>query len=361
MDDERPYWLAFNHVQGIGAARVQKLLAAFGTLHEAWEASLQDLASCGLDVRSANQIVTERANIHPLELVDRCSKLEIEVLTLLDPTYPRRLKEIPLPPPVLYLRGTYVALDELAIGLVGTRRATNYGRTVARSFAEEFAANHVTVVSGMARGVDAEAHAACLDAGGRTLAVLGCGVDVLYPPEHRLLADRIVSSGALLSDYPPGTPPDAVNFPPRNRLIAGLSLATIVVEAGMQSGALLTAKYAADYGRDVFAVPGNIFSPSQQGCHQLLADGVAPALSVAHVLATLDFERTTQLSQARMLLPEGPIETKVLQVLEAEPQHIDLVRVRANLPIEEVSAALTMMELKGMVRQIGGMQYALCR
>jgi DNA processing protein len=361
MTFERPYWVAFNHIQGIGAARVQKLLAAFGTLQAAWDAPSGELASCGLDARSLQNILTERTRLNPYELYDRCIRNGIDVVTLPESTYPRRLKEIPLPPPVIYFRGTFAEADEIAIGLVGTRRATTYGRTVTRNFAEVFATNHVTVISGMARGVDAEAHCACLDGGGRTIAVLGCGVDIVYPPEHCALAERIQQSGALISDYPPGTPPDAANFPPRNRLIAGLSLATIVVEAGAQSGALLTAKYAAEYGRDVFAVPGNIFSPAQRGCHQLLADGVAPALSGADVLAALDVERAAQLEQARLLLPEGPVETKVLQVLEAEPMHIDLVRIRADLPIEEVSAALTMMELKGMVRQVGGMQYVVLR
>jgi DNA processing protein len=361
MQSDLAYWLAFNHIHGIGAARMQKLLAVFGSLQEAWEASPHALVACGLDNRSLQSILSERRRIRPHDLLDRCLTLGIDIFTCQDAAYPRRLKEIPLPPPVVYVRGIFMEADDIAIALVGTRRVTAYGRSVARQFAEGFSASGVTVVSGLARGVDGEAHTACLEAGGRTLAVLGCGVDVVYPPEHRKLADSIMESGALISDYPPGTPPDGTNFPPRNRLIAGLSLATVVVEAGAQSGALLTAKFAAEYGRDVFAVPGSIFSPTQQGCHRLLADGVAPALSPSEVLTALDLERAAQRTQARMLLPEDPVEAKLLQVLEMEPTHIDLVRARADLPIEQVSSVLALMELKGMVRQVGGMQYTLVR
>jgi DNA processing protein len=361
MRSDIKYWIGFNHIQGIGAARVQKLLAAFGNLERAWHADLAALAASGLDERSVRSIAKERDRLRPGDLLDQSVQAGIRIYTFLDEAYPRRLKEIPLPPPVLYVRGTLLAVDDLSVAMVGTRRATTYGKTAARFFAEGFAAHGITVVSGLARGVDAEAHTAALDCGGRTLAVLGCGVDCVYPPEHTRLADRIIASGALISDYPPGTPPDAANFPPRNRLIAGLALATVVVEAGDPSGAILTAKYAGDYGRDVFAVPGSIFSPAHRGCHRLLVDGVAPALSPMDVLASLDIERSDQLSQARMALPEGPIESKILQALDVEPKHIDIIRAQTGLPIREVSATLALMELKGMVRQVSGMQYALLR
>ena len=206
------------------------------------------------------------------------------MLTWEEDAYPRRLKEIDQPPPVLYLRGDLLPADEWAVAIVGTRRITAYGRQVTEEVATTLARSGVTVVSGLARGVDSVAHKAALDAGGRTIAVLGSGVDVIYPSEHRSLAERMIASGAILSDYPVGTAPDGVNFPPRNRIISGLSLAVIVVEAGQKSGALITAEFAAEQGRDVFAVPGNINAPQSAGCNALIQQGARPLLQARDVL-----------------------------------------------------------------------------
>jgi DNA processing protein len=355
--EERAYWVAFNHIRGIGSARVQKLRKAFGNLHSAWEATPRQLLEAGLDGRAADAIVRGRPALDPRLLLSRCAKLGLRVLTWEDPEYPPRLKELPLPPPVLYERGAIIEGDGLAVAVVGTRKATPYGKEAARRFTAALAAGGITVVSGLARGIDAEAHAAALERGGRTLAVLGCGADVVYPPEHARLSQRIAESGAILSDYPPGTPPDAANFPPRNRIIAGLAVATLVVEAGEESGALLTAWYAAEYGRDVFAVPGSIFSPASKGCHRLIGDGAQPAVSPDELLSALDVQRIAPALQMRMSTPESPVEAKILVALGSEPLHIDLLRARVDLPVETVSGALAMMELKGMVRTVGGMQY----
>jgi DNA processing protein len=355
--EERAYWVAFNHIRGIGSVRVRKLRKAFGSLGSAWEASRRRFLEAGLDERATEAIIRGRPAIDPPALLDRCAKLGLLVWIWEDPDYPPRLKELPSPPPVLYGRGTLVEADGLAAAVVGTRRSTAYGREAARRFAQALAAGGITVVSGMARGIDGEAHAAALEGGGRTIAVLGCGADVVYPPEHGRLARRIAESGAILSDYPPGTPPDAANFPPRNRIIAGLAFATLVVEAGEESGALLTACYAADYGRDVFAVPGSIFHPASKGCNRLIGDGAQPALSPEDVLAALDVQRTAPALQMRMAAPENPVEERILDELGPEPLHIDRLRERIGLPVETVSGALAVMELKGMVRTVGGMQY----
>jgi DNA processing protein len=354
---ERAYWVAFNHIRGVGAARFQRMLKAFGNLRSAWEASRSGLLDAGLDERTVAAISTARSALDPLSLLDRCETLGLKVLTWDDPDYPPRLKELPLPPPVLYLRGAVTESDGLAVSIVGTRKATAYGREAARMFASGLAARGITVVSGLARGVDAEAHLAALESGGRTLAVLGCGADVMYPPEHGRLARRIAESGAILSDYPPGTPPDAANFPPRNRIIAGLAVATLVVEAGEESGALLTACYAGDYGRDVFAVPGSIFSAASKGCNRLISDGAQPVSSPDELIGALDVERSAPALQLRMSVPESPVEAKILDALGSEPMHIDLLRASVDLPVETVSGTLAMMELKGMVRTVGGMQY----
>jgi DNA processing protein len=219
----------------------------------------------------------------------------------------------------------------------------------------------VTIVSGLARGVDAIAHNAALKAGGRTLAVLGSGVDKIYPPEHRALAEKIVVQGAVLSDYAPGTPPDSANFPPRNRIISGLSMAVVVVEAGDTSGALITASFAVEQGREVFAVPGNIFAPQSKGPNRLISNGAKILVSPQSVLEALDLTRNVERREIRKVVPGDETEAALLQVLGAEPAHVDEIRSRLGLPIEKVSAALTMMELKGMVRQVGGMNYVAVR
>jgi len=355
--EERAFWVAFNHIRGVGSARVQRMLKAFGSLQAAWDAPRQRLLEAGLDERTVAAIAGERPVIDPQTLLDRCAAIGLKVLVWDDPEYPPRLKELPMPPPVLYARGAVTEADGLAVAIVGTRKTTAYGRETARMFAGALAASGITIVSGLARGIDAEAHAAALERGGRTLAVLGCGADVTYPPEHAKLSRRIAESGAILSDYPPGTPPDAANFPPRNRIIAGLALATLVVEAGEESGALLTARYAAEYGRDVFAVPGSIFSPASRGCNRLISDGAQPAISPEELIAALDLPRVAPALQMRMIVPESPVEAKILAALGSEPVHIDLLRASVDLPVETVSGALAMMELKGMVRPAGGMQY----
>jgi DNA processing protein len=361
MTEERAFWVAFNHIRGVGFARVQRMLKAFRTLQAAWNAPRSQLADAGLDERTVECIAAIRPKLDPAQLLDQCERLGLRVVISNDSEYPVRLKELPAYPPVLYVRGVLQDSDNLAVALVGTRRATAYGKEVARSFAGALAANGITVISGLARGIDAEAHRAALDGGGRTIAVLGSGADIIYPPEHDHLARRIEKVGALISDYPPGSPPDAANFPPRNRIIAGLALATVVVEAGEDSGALLTAKYAADYGRDVFAVPGSILSAMSRGCNRLISDGAQPALSAEEMIIALNCEHVGPAVQMRLVIPESPVEAKILSVLGAEPMHIDVLRAQVDLPVEEVSSALAMMELKGTIRPVGGMQYVSLR
>jgi len=285
----------------------------------------------------------------------------IQVLTWLDENYPQRLKEIEQSPPVLYVRGDVTAEDSWAVAIVGTRRVTPYGRQVTEEIASFLAANGITVVSGLARGVDSIAHKAALNAGGRSLAVLGSGVDRIYPPENRALAEQMFAQGAVISDYAPGTPPESSNFPPRNRIISGLSMAVVVVEAGKTSGALITAEFAAEQGREVFAVPGNILAPQSKGPNKLIQDGAHPLLSASDIMQTLNLTHVGQHKAARKILPSDDIEAKVLDALGTEPLHVDEIRNQTSLPVEKVSATLVMMELKGMVRQVGNMHYVVVR
>ena len=267
MDTLR-YWLGFNLVRGIGPVRLRMLLDFFGDIQSAWEAPERALHDVKLDRRSLRNFLKLRHQVDLDEVLRQVERAGAQVLTWDTPDYPALLRQIDGAPPVLFVRGTLTPADEWSVAMVGTRKATVYGREVAHRLAIDLVQNRVTLVSGLARGIDSIVHKAALEAGGRTLAVLGSGVDYIYPAEHRKLAEAIVENGALISDYPLGTRPEAANFPARNRIISGLSLGVVVVEAGMKSGALITADFALDHGRDVFAVPGSILSPASAGCNR---------------------------------------------------------------------------------------------
>ena len=360
MNDKR-YWIGFTLVKGIGAVRFQRLLERFGDAESAWKAAPAELAGAGLSLKMIERLVAVREKADLARIWDQIQSKGIEVLTWLDEAYPQRLKEIEQPPPVLYMRGELLPEDTWAVAIVGTRRVTPYGRQVTEQIASFLAANGVTVVSGLARGVDAIAHNAALKAGGRTLAVLGSGVDRIYPPENRALAEQIFEHGAVLSDYAPGTPPESSNFPPRNRIISGLSMAVVVIEAGETSGALITAEFAAEQGREIFAVPGNILAPQSKGTNKLIQQGALPLLSASDIMQALNLTRVGQHKAARKVLPADEVEAKLLTAMGEEPLHVDEIRNQTGLPVEKVSATLVMMELKGMVRQVGNMHYVAVR
>jgi DNA processing protein len=353
------YWVGFHRVPYIGPTRIDRLISHFGGLDRAWRASANDLRRV-LDERALESLLAVRAALDLDQEMARIERAGIAVITRDDADYPRRLAEIPAPPPVLYLRGTLLPEDDVAVAIVGTRRLTNYGREVATSLAGDLAAAGVTIVSGLARGIDAVAHQAALAAGGRTIAVLGSGPNVIYPPEHRTLAARITEQGAVLSDYPPDRKPDAQNFPARNRIIAGLSRGVLVVEAPARSGALITVDFAADQGRDVFAVPGSILSPASAGCHKLLRDGARPVTCADDILEDLNLNvsRRGEQTAVQQALPLEEDERRLLALLTADPQHIDELAAAANHPIHEIGALLLTMELKGLVRNAGAQHYS---
>jgi DNA processing protein len=257
--------------------------------------------------------------------------------------------------------GEYRPADDWAVAIVGTRTASPYGREAARAVAGDLARAGVTIISGLARGIDAQAHQAALDAGGRTIAVMGSGLDVVYPWEHRKLAADITQKGALISEYGLGVQPEANNFPARNRIISGLSRGVVVVEAGDQSGALITAGFAAEQGREVFAVPGGIFHRNSRGTNRLIRDGAHPVLSAADVLEALDLTAVTEHVTAQMLFPTDATEALLLERLSEDPTHVDEVGLATGLPIATVSSTLALMELKGLVRHVGGMNYIRAR
>lgn len=354
---ETKYWACFHRVPYIGPTRIDRLLSRFGSLERAWTASSAELRSV-LDERAADHLLKTRAKLDPDMEMARFEQKGIKVLSRVDPGYPRLLALVPAPPTVLYVRGELTPADDAAVAIVGTRRSSSYGRDVAIRLATDLARAGVTIVSGLARGIDAAAHQAALQAGGRTIAVLGSGPDVIYPPEHRRLAEQIMLSGAVVSDYPPGQKPDAKNFPARNRIISGLSLGVIIAEAPARSGALITADFAADQSRDVFVVPGSIFSAAGSGGLRLLRDGARPISSAEDVLEDLRLTGSATPSVAQMSLPfDNEQERRLHALLTGDGQHIDDLAAAINLPIGEVSALLLTMELKGLARNSGAQHY----
>jgi DNA processing protein len=355
--DARAFSVVLTMVPGIGPAAFRRLLEQFGEAEAAWRARPAELASVGLERKTLEALLLLRERLDPEREWERLQALGLQVLALDDPEYPAALREIADPPPLLFVKGTLEPVDRWSVAIVGTRRATAYGRQATERLAADLAAAGVTVVSGLARGIDTYAHRAALQAGGRTIAVLGNGLDTVYPPENRALAAEIAAQGALVTEFPLGVRPDAVNFPRRNRIVAGLCVGTLVVEAGETSGALITADFALEQGRDVFAVPGSIFSQASAGCHQLIRDGARPVTCAQDVLEELNMMQAVQQQEVARAVPTDPIEEELLRHLSLEPQHIDLLSRSVALPMATISSTLTVMELKGLVRHVGGMQY----
>jgi DNA processing protein len=359
---EVKYWIGFNIVSGIGPARFKLLVDHFDDLGRAWHASEAELRSAGLDRRSIESLLAARQQLSLDEELARVRKEGAQIITWKDEEYPPRLRHIHNSPPVLYVKGQIVPQDEWAMAVVGTRSSTTYGRQMVDEVAGDLARSGITVVSGLARGIDSLAHRAALRAGGRTLAVLGCGIDIIYPQEHTNLAKNVVERGALITEYPLGTKPEGGNFPPRNRIISGLSLGTLVIEAGKRSGALITADYALEQGREVFALPGNAASRKSEGTNRLIQEGAAKlVMSVEDILEELNLTLVVQHQEMQMAVPENEQESKILQCVSTEPTHVDEIGQKTDLPIAEVTSTLAMLELKGMVRQVGGMNYVVAR
>ncbi len=352
------YWVAFNRIRRLGPVRLRQIETRFGDLSLAWKASQADLAATGLDKSTVREIVSGRPEIDPDSEMEALESAGINVICVRSPEYPARLAEIYDPPSVLYIRGKLEATDERSVAVVGTRACSGYGREMATRLAGGLAANGVTVVSGLAAGIDAAAHRAALDAGGRTIAGVGSGRDQIYPAEHAELARNIAASGAVVSEYPPGVRPHARNFPRRHRILSGLTLGTLVVEAGIRSGAVLTVTHALDQNRDVFAVPGSVLSERSAGTNWLIQQGAKLVIDVQDILEELNIAGLgAQLGLSAPAPDAGTVESELLKILRAEPVHVDEITRRSGRPISVVIATLTMLELNGLVRQAGSMMY----
>ncbi len=352
-------------VPAIGRARFELLLKAFGDLERAWHASAEALRSAGLDPRAVTAINTLKTRINLDAELSRLEQAGVRAITWDDSDYPRLLKQIYDLPPLLFVKGEILPGDERSIAVVGTRRVTAYGREAAAFLTRDLAQRGVTIISGLARGVDAIAHKTALDAGGRTIAVLGHGLDTVYPPEHRALAAEVTRNGALVSEYPLGVRPDAQNFPRRNRIMSGMSLGTLVIEAPVGSGAVWTVRHALEQDREVFCVPGSIFSPASAVTNQLIQQGAKLVLSYKDVLEELNLadvsEHQIPLPMPALVTPADDTEAAILSRLAYEPTHIDDVTRTTGLPMADVSGTLALMELKGLVKQVGNMNYVRLR
>ncbi|HEY8391188.1 MAG TPA: DNA-processing protein DprA [Capillibacterium sp.] len=369
--EEALYWIALHKAPGIGPKRFYQLLKAFGSARAVWESDLAALSAV-LGPKVAGDFMTFRRNCSLPAEKERVEKAGCRVMLVTDPAYPPLLKKIHDPPPVLYYYGDFRPEDRLAVALVGSRRATPGGLATAHKLAADLAAQGVTVVSGLARGIDSAAHRGALSIeGGRTIAVLGSGLDRIYPPENTSLAVEIARRGVVCSEFPLGTPPYAGNFPARNRIISGLSLGVTVVEATSDSGSLITADFALEQGRDVFAVPGPIEREGSRGPHGLIKQGAFLVEDVRDILAALNLPFLTVETDACPGLTAGAdepgfpgftaVEQKIWELLAAGETHIDHLIQASQLPAAIVNAALVMMEMKGAVTQVAAKTYRRSR
>ncbi len=360
-ENELKYWVGFSNIPGIGRVKISHMLDYFGTLDNAWKAAGSELKKAGIDQKLATTIVNLRPKIALDAEMEKLNRYKVTAITYDSPDYPKRLKEIHDYPPIIYVRGSLLPQDECCLAIVGTRRATAYGRQVTEEIVGDLARNNITIVSGLAKGIDSIGHRAALKAGGRTVAVFGCGLDIVYPAENANLAREIMEHGALISEYPLGTRPKADNFPRRNRIMSGLSLGVLVIEAGDKSGALITTEQALMQNREVFAIPGSILSPTSRGTNHLIQQGAKLVINYLDILEELNLAMVAQQLEMKELLPTNETESLLLKHLAGEPVHIDEVCRQSGLSTSEVSSTLAMMELKGMVKQMGGMTYILAR
>lgn len=355
------YLNALNIIPGVGPRKTKILLNYFHTPENIWRAGSPQLMASGIGEKLAERIIAERNNISPDEEWAKLEKENIRMITINDPDYPFLLREIPNPPYILYARGQLKMNNHKLLAIVGSRKYTSYGSQVTQSFARDLSGAGITIVSGLAIGIDSYAHRGALEKEGKTIAVLGNGLDSasIYPKVNFNLSRQIEDEGGLLlSEYPVGTSAGPLTFPARNRIIAGLTLGTLIVEAGQQSGALITAQLALDYNREVFSVPGSIFSAASFGTNDLIKKGAKLIIGTSDVLEELNIN----LEKSKIIspkIPENETEKILLEILNSDPIHIDIISKISKLKTFEVNSALSIMEIKGWVKNIGGQNYII--
>ncbi|EKE16102.1 MAG: hypothetical protein ACD_11C00030G0010 [uncultured bacterium] len=356
------YLNALNKIDGVGSQKLALLMAHFGSAEKIWKADFSELVRTGLSEKLAEKIVVEKNNINPDQEWEKLQKENISLITLNDPDYPRLLKEIHNPPYILYIKGDASLLNSPCLAVVGSRKYTSYGHQVANAFGRDLASAGITVVSGLALGIDAIAHKGALEKNGKTIAVLGNSLDEksIYPKTNFDLSREILScGGTLVSEYPIETPPGVGTFPARNRIMAGMTLGTIVVEAALGSGSLITANLALDFNREVFAVPGSIFYPQSEGTHKLIKSGAKLVSSISDILEELKLEKTGKIQAKNSYTPSSKEEENILNILSQEPTHIDRIIKLTKLETSVIGGTLAILEINGAVKNIGGQNYIL--
>jgi DNA processing protein len=348
------YLNALNAISVLGARKIATLAGYFGSAESAWHAPAEDYTRAVELEGQLETVKQEKSGIDPEKEWDKLLTKKIKCTSPHSPDYPDLLREMNFPPPVLYYRGSLEQINKPAVAIVGSRRCTFYGKEVAGKLASELAAAGVGVISGMALGVDTAAHQGALDNGGYSAAVLGCGLDRCYPPRNRGLMDQLIDEGAVISEFAAGMEPMAKNFPQRNRIISGLSLGTVVVEATAKSGALITAGFALEQNREVFAVPGNVGSPYSRGCHRLLKEGARLVESVQDILVELYLDSGKQLTIETIKGELSDSEKKLLGIIPYQPMHIDTIVQMSGQKAAEVGAILLSLEIKNYVAQSPG-------
>lgn len=358
------YLHGLNLLPQFGPARLGQIANAFPTFEKAFNASQNELLATGISSDVVKNFITLRKAINLEEEQEKLLKEKINILSFRDEGYPKLLLEISKFPPILYFRGTLDTPEELCVAVVGTRQITNYGRTVVPRLVQPLVDAGCTIVSGMAFGVDSAAHEEAVKQNKRTIAVLGGGLDEksLYPKHHALLAQRILENGgALISEYPIGTPNFKQNFVARNRIISGISIATLVIECDLQSGTLITAKHALDQNRTVYAVPGPIYSPQSQGPNNLIKMGAKLVTAPNEILEDLNIKTLPEQQVNQTLFGDSKEETAILKILSYEPLVVDALIKQSGLEANAVTSALTFLEMKRKIKNLGGQQYVLAR
>lgn len=356
---ERDYLIGLKHIPGLGAKLIKSLMQEFNSAEYLWHISEKELRQHPkLSESFIEKFLYHRNRLILQEIIEGLIEKGIQTITILDDDYPINLRQIHDPPPVLFYSGQWSDEDERGFGIVGSRRATVYGQKVAQQFGKELAQAGFVIVSGMARGIDSYAHWGCLEAGGRTIAVLGSGLDVIYPRENRKLAEQIAENGVVLTEFVPGTAPLPQNFPVRNRIIAGLSLGVLVVEAAAKSGALITADFALEWGRDVFAVPGPISSPNSRGTHYLIKQGAKLVDQVGDILEEYNVGEGAPYREGQdsMFLLTADEQT-VYNMLNWTPQRVEELMEKTGWTPDRIQPVLTLLELHGLVEQLPGRQF----
>ncbi len=356
QEKEKIYAHAFNSVPKIGSKKLRRIQKYFKNFESAWHCANQtEFIKAGIEEKVARVISEKQSDTRPDSLWQELAEEKVDCLAYDEKTYPQALLEIHSPPLLLYRRGKLEKTDSLAVAIVGTRKMSDYGQQMAIQLASELAANSITIISGLAIGIDSIAHQAALDAGGRTIAVLGGSVaqGEVFPKLNAKLGEKITEQGALLSEYVPGVPPLKQNFPVRNRLISGMSVGVIVIEAARRSGALITAWQALEQNREVMAVPGNVNATMSQGTNLLIKKGAALIRNTEDVLDVLSLEEPKQIQEARKILPETETEKEILAALDSEPKSLDKIMSLTKFDVNVISSTLSVMEVKGFVKQFG--------